>query len=112
MSVSKWAYKPEKCDGDFCPGDCERCSKAEEMDIEEAQEIYKELYHGWVTSNDEAKFNVAAVTIYEALCDGYVLAKPSDELQDLRSFRDNVVNCILKFAEEYNIDLEKLIEKI
>ena len=30
MSVSKWAYSPEKCDGDFCPGDCDLCSKAEE----------------------------------------------------------------------------------
>ena len=28
MSVSKWAYTPEKCDGDFCPGDCDYCSKA------------------------------------------------------------------------------------
>ena len=27
MSVSLWAYKPEKCDGDFCPMDCENCSK-------------------------------------------------------------------------------------
>ena len=27
MSVSKWAYKPEKCDGDYCPGDCDNCSK-------------------------------------------------------------------------------------
>jgi len=30
MSVSKWAYKPEKCDGDFCPGDCDICGKADE----------------------------------------------------------------------------------
>lgn len=30
MSVSKYMYSPEKCDGDFCPGDCDRCSKAEE----------------------------------------------------------------------------------
>ena len=28
MSVSKWAYSPEKCDGDYCPGDCDFCSKA------------------------------------------------------------------------------------
>jgi len=27
MSVSKWAYSPERCDGDYCPGDCDRCSK-------------------------------------------------------------------------------------
>lgn len=30
MSVSKWAYKPEKCDGGFCPGDCDHCGKADE----------------------------------------------------------------------------------
>ena len=28
MSVSKWAYTPEKCDGDFCPGACDNCGKA------------------------------------------------------------------------------------
>lgn len=30
MSVSKWAYIPAKCDGDFCPGDCDVCSKAKD----------------------------------------------------------------------------------
>ena len=28
MSVSKWAYTPEKCDGQPCVGDCDLCSKA------------------------------------------------------------------------------------
>lgn len=28
MSVSKYDYIPEKCDGDYCPGDCDLCSKA------------------------------------------------------------------------------------
>lgn len=32
MSCSKWAYDPEKCDGDFCPGDCDICSKADDED--------------------------------------------------------------------------------
>ena len=27
MSVSKWAYQPEKCDGDYCCGECDLCSK-------------------------------------------------------------------------------------
>lgn len=31
MSVSKWAYDPEKCDGDFCVGDCDLCPKAEDI---------------------------------------------------------------------------------
>lgn len=30
MSVSKWAYSPEKCDGDFCIGECDKCPKARE----------------------------------------------------------------------------------
>ena len=28
MSVSKWAYEPKKCDGGYCPGDCDECVKA------------------------------------------------------------------------------------
>ena len=28
MSVSRWAYLPERCDGEACPGDCDLCSKA------------------------------------------------------------------------------------
>ena len=30
MSVSKWAYIPSRCDGDFCPGDCDNCVKADD----------------------------------------------------------------------------------
>jgi len=30
MSVSLWAYCPAYCDGDFCPGDCDHCHKADE----------------------------------------------------------------------------------
>ena len=25
MSVSKWAYTPEVCDGKYCVGDCDKC---------------------------------------------------------------------------------------
>lgn len=25
MSVSKWAYDPEKCDDHYCCGDCDLC---------------------------------------------------------------------------------------
>lgn len=28
MSVSKYAYEPWKCDGEFCVGDCDLCYKA------------------------------------------------------------------------------------
>lgn len=29
MSCSKWSYTPEKCDGDFCMGDCDDCPKSD-----------------------------------------------------------------------------------
>lgn len=29
MSVSKWAYEPDKCDGEPCVGDCDLCDKKE-----------------------------------------------------------------------------------
>lgn len=28
MSVDKWAYMPDKCNGEPCPGDCDLCAKA------------------------------------------------------------------------------------
>lgn len=30
MSCSKWAYEPEKCDYDYCVGDCDFCHKADD----------------------------------------------------------------------------------
>jgi len=33
MSCSKWAYDPEKCDGDYCVGDCDYCHKADEEEV-------------------------------------------------------------------------------
>ena len=40
MSVSKWGYSPSKCDGSPCVGDCDKCSKANEPDLDD---LYKEL---------------------------------------------------------------------
>lgn len=34
MSVSLWAWNPG-CEGDFCPGDCDHCSRKEEDDAED-----------------------------------------------------------------------------
>ena len=39
MSVSKWAYIPSRCDGDFCPGDCDCCSKTEDNIAEEPPKV-------------------------------------------------------------------------
>ena len=38
VSVDKWAYSPEKCDYEYCVGDCDRCPLAEEDDEEEGDE--------------------------------------------------------------------------
>lgn len=35
MSVSKWAYTPEVCDGGGCPGDCDLCDKPKNMEDED-----------------------------------------------------------------------------
>lgn len=29
MGCSKWAYEPDKCDGDYCVGECDLCEKAD-----------------------------------------------------------------------------------
>lgn len=28
MGVHTWAYEPEKCDNEYCPCNCDNCSKA------------------------------------------------------------------------------------
>lgn len=42
MSVSMWCYTPEKCDGDYCRGDCDKCRKAGIL-TDEDSEFYREL---------------------------------------------------------------------
>lgn len=47
MSVNKWAYEPEICDGDFCPGDCDYCSaeKIEKvMALREEKPVPRDYY--------------------------------------------------------------------
>ena len=47
MSVSKWAYDPDVCDGKRCPGDCDFCyrwrKKLEEESDEEDKEYEQEM---------------------------------------------------------------------
>ena len=40
MSVSKWAYTPEVCDGGGCPGDCDLCDKPKNMEDEDDMTDY------------------------------------------------------------------------
>ena len=39
MSGSRWRYSPEKCDGDFCPGECDNCPKCWEDEDEDEEEM-------------------------------------------------------------------------
>ena len=46
MGVHTWAYDPERCDGDYCPCNCDVCSKAQESDhipIDVALQILQEI---------------------------------------------------------------------
>ena len=38
MSVSLYAYDPNRCDGDFCPGDCQFCYKNPEYGYSEEED--------------------------------------------------------------------------
>lgn len=33
-----WAYDPDKCDGDWCPCDCDSCYKSEIVEEDEDEE--------------------------------------------------------------------------
>ena len=45
MSCSLWAWTEKKCGGDFCPGDCDFCSKAyEDEEDEDYKSVYEKLY--------------------------------------------------------------------
>lgn len=48
MSVSKYAYEPWKCDGEFCIGDCDLCYKSDWIRDDEDLEDEVEQ-DGWKT---------------------------------------------------------------
>lgn len=39
MSISLWAYNPNVCDGDYCCGECDKCSKYDEAIEDEETEV-------------------------------------------------------------------------
>lgn len=46
MSMSKWAYVPERCDGDVCCGDCDYCPKTNgNMEILNHQRLCNQCNH-------------------------------------------------------------------
>ena len=52
MSVSKWAYTPDKCDGDYCPGACDICDKPWE-------DAWRDVVKGDRHESDVKEFHVA-----------------------------------------------------
>ena len=51
MSVSKYRYEPWKCDGEYCPGDCDLCYKADW--IRDDEEVEQD---GWKTWNTDCSW--------------------------------------------------------
>ena len=43
MSGSLWRYSPQKCDGDYCCGECDNCPKEWEDEDNEAFEVLNRL---------------------------------------------------------------------
>lgn len=57
MSVSKWSYEPEKCDGDFCIGDCDFCPKQMPLlDEEDARTEERLFRYAWFFGDLVPKF--------------------------------------------------------
>ena len=49
MSGDRWRYTPEKCDGDFCPSECDNCPKCWEDADDDEEEI---AYGGSITLDE------------------------------------------------------------
>ena len=58
MSGSKWRYSPEKCDGDFCPGECDNCPKCWEDADDDEEEI---VYGGSITLDETTELKELSV---------------------------------------------------
>ena len=51
MSVSLWAYDPDKCDGKACPGDCDNCDLLDWGPDESGLEVGFDPYLGCYTDD-------------------------------------------------------------
>lgn len=69
MSTSKWAYDPRRCDGQPCPGDCDRCTRWQE---EESASLKDDMINDLVKGLEaDGTFKVESVKL------GWTNGKPS-----------------------------------
>lgn len=64
MSGSRWRYSPEKCDGDFCPGECDNCPKCWEDAEEEDNDSDKLLKN----INKALELSATKHTLVDSIC--------------------------------------------
>ena len=95
MSVSKWTYHPSKCDGDFCPGDCDFCAKGDII-IEEGEEYDEECNKENLLSRSKTKaegwFKYKSMIYCPKCASGFDAAMMSDY--------NYCPNCGVKLSEE------------
>ena len=78
MSCSKWAYEPEYCDGEPCPGDCDLCGKAQENEDrrQEKEEHFRTRFMGRANGKTAAgKIRAEIRTCAECLYWNYTMAE-------------------------------------
>ena len=44
-----WGYEPKKCDGDYCPYDCDKCGKADEYDEDDGDGAETGVEGNWLS---------------------------------------------------------------
>ena len=95
MSVSKWAYDPKYCDGEYCVGDCDLCYKPKIMEDEDEEELldeYMEREYPTLINNKKAREEIRNTL-------GFAVFKATRTIEELR-------------ADIANTKLGKLVLKI
>lgn len=99
MNVSKWAYGPDKCDGDYCPGDCDECGKAEDDDETERPD--------WPHRKAKARRRPGSAPVHKAAYSGLVLYRPCTEglgKKRLTQYANDLQEIFAEYADIWNGD--------
>lgn len=66
MSVSKWRYDPDMCEGRPCCGDCDECEEGEEMNA--LNDLYvRALDPEWQRAHRAMGFSSPIADLYDTL---------------------------------------------